>query len=759
MISYKSATARLAGRRSRGTVGARKMRRISRPTVPPSYFQSQRIVQENRQLLVYLRREPDERRQRRDNLNEDLFHDYELRESLVQLFAGKCAFCETPIGGDGHVLHLRPLHFVEGAPNDDYYLWLAFEWRNIFYACIECLKAKGSQFPLDGDRADYLATFDEVEEQESRLLIDPTVEDPGRHLRFLTTGQCYPLSREGAATIELFNLNRDRLVSRRLELMRRLVDGLNTEDKDDSRDFARELLMSRAPHVAALHNFLRRVVAFWQPAGVDMRGTGDRFVRNLGVALRDSKSRESERFRQAVDAVIDEDRRAARAWPDYVPRRAVDERSRRARLRYPAAGNEISHIAIRSFKAIEHLDFDLKISRSDRAGAPCLMVLGENSAGKSSVLSAIALALIGRKEAMKFRKVMPKLVRSIDTNRFDQHDAAPVEVDISFHLSEHRAVFSYDPARRQIHGNKEPTTIVLAYGPRRFFDPKQRSHAEGAAARVRTLFNPVATIPYPGDWLRKQTGQRFDEIASALRVVLALDDDDELIIEPDHIAVRANGRVTPIDSLSEGYRSVFVMTVDIIRELLNHWDKLELAQAVVLIDELETHLHPRWKMQVMTALRRVLPRVQFIVTTHDPLCLRGMDDGEVEVLQRDENDRIRALNDLPSVGGMTAEQLLTSDYFGLSSTADPSTEIAFARLAGDVIRRSVSGDLDVAPAAATSELVERLTIGDSPTEQIVQEALQQYLEKREARDGVLRPELRAEAVKAVVAALTADRAE
>ena len=153
---------------------------------------------------------------------------------------------------------------------------------------------------------------------------------------------------------------------------------------------------------------------------------------------------------------------------------------------------------------------------------------------------------------------------------------------------------------------------------------------------------PLFRIPATG--FEAQTGSRFATTAAALRVVLALDDDDELLIDLDQLSVRANGRITPIDALSEGYRSVFVMTVDIIRELLNYWDEiLNGAQAVVLIDELETHLHPRWKMQVMTSLRKVLPRVQFIVTTHDPLCLRGMDDGEVVVLQRDENDHIHRL--------------------------------------------------------------------------------------------------------------------
>jgi len=425
------------------------------------------------------------------------------------------------------------------------------------------------------------------------------------------------------------------------------------------------------------------------------------------------------------------------------------------RIPLKAIDSEISRIRISNFKAIESLDFQLPSSRSNKSGMPALMILGENSTGKSSVLAAIALALVGKKEAAKLKKYLPGLVHSTEVNRFDQLDEIPVEVNIDFHFSEHSASFLFDPTRQKPSGTDAPSTIVLGYGPRRFFDPKRRHYTgEGAAARIRTLFDPLATIPYPVDWLRAQTGSRFNTIAAALRVVLALGDDDELIIEPDHLAVHANGRVTSIDALSEGYRSIFVMTVDIIRELLDHWDNLEQAQAVVLIDELETHLHPRWKMQVMTSLRRVLPRVQFIVTTHDPLCLRGMDDGEVVVLQRDSQNRIMQLDNLPSVRGMTAEQLLTSDYFGLASTTDPATEIELAKLASDLARRTSNGYLEVAPAPATMEIVRRLVIGDNPSEQIIQEALIRYLEKREARTGELRPKLRAEAVEEVIKILT-----
>ena len=76
-----------------------------------------------------------------------------------------------------------------------------------------------------------------------------------------------------------------------------------------------------------------------------------------------------------------------------------------------------------------------------------------------------------------------------------------------------------------------------------------------------------------------------------------------------------------------------------------------------------------WQVRKRAVGRR--PRIQFIVTTHDPLCLRGIVDGEVVVMRRNSEGDVISLSDLPPVTGMRIEQLLTSEHFGLGSTDDP----------------------------------------------------------------------------------------
>lgn len=234
----------------------------------------------------------------------------------------------------------------------------------------------------------------------------------------------------------------------------------------------------------------------------------------------------------------------------------------------------------------------------------------------------------------------------------------------------------------------------------------------------------------PRDWLGAQEKYRFNAIARALRSILALRDDESIIqTNRRELLIKTHNELIPVEHLSDGYKSLFIMSIDIMRELLSHWDNLEVAEAIVLIDEVETHLHPRWKMRVMAALREAMPRVQFICTTHDPLCLRGMKNGEVLLLQRDSNHEIQAYSDLPDISTLRIEQILSSDYFGLSSTEDPGQDYIIRRLAElagigeDRLSKTQRSERDTLLARYEGVPF----IGSSPDRQILAEALTRHL--------------------------------
>ena len=189
--------------------------------------------------------------------------------------------------------------------------------------------------------------------------------------------------------------------------------------------------------------------------------------------------------------------------------------------------------------------------------------------------------------------------------------------------------------------------------------------------RVDNLFDPVAPLTDPTSWLLTLDDDTFDDVASGIHEMLALDQDAELLRDDDQVLLRQGRTRSDIVTLSDGYQSMVVMACDILRSTMRLWTQSALAEGIVLIDEIGAHLHPRWRLRIVTAMRNLMPRIQFIVTTHDPLCLRGIVDGEVVVMRRNSEGDIVSLSDLPPVTGMRIEQLLTSEHFGLGSTDDP----------------------------------------------------------------------------------------
>ena len=166
----------------------------------------------------------------------------------------------------------------------------------------------------------------------------------------------------------------------------------------------------------------------------------------------------------------------------------------------------------------------------------------------------------------------------------------------------------------------------------------------------------------------------------------------------------------------------------------------------------------------MKGLRTALPSMTFIVTTHDPLCLRGMRDGEVVVLSKVADQRpdstipvmVDRLMKLPNVSTLTIEQLLTSDLFSLFSTDDPKSEENIARL-GDYLARNdgmpPNEEVKMAMDAIQRKVLDALPVGTSEVARLVQDAVALYLAKRGKLPGRRRESLRQKTINRILAAL------
>ncbi|WPB77259.1 AAA family ATPase [Archangium violaceum] len=129
-------------------------------------------------------------------------------------------------------------------------------------------------------------------------------------------------------------------------------------------------------------------------------------------------------------------------------------------------------------------------------------------------------------------------------------------------------------------------------------------------------------------------------------------------------------------NLSLGYRTLIAWMVDLASRLFERYPESPnpLAEpAVVLVDEIDLHLHPKWQRQLISYLTERFPNTQFIVTAHSPLVVQSATDANIVVLKR-EGDHVVIDNDVESIRGWRVDQILTSDLFGLETARPPQLE-------------------------------------------------------------------------------------
>jgi len=123
----------------------------------------------------------------------------------------------------------------------------------------------------------------------------------------------------------------------------------------------------------------------------------------------------------------------------------------------------------------------------------------------------------------------------------------------------------------------------------------------------------------------------------------------------------------PANWLSHGYQSMIAWVADLVGQIF--WDaggplSLEEMEGLVLIDELDIHLHPAWQLGLIGALKSTFPRIQFVATTHSPMLLPGLDQDEILHIFQDEegNVQIKMAGQSPSL--MTGSEIYGS-FFGI----------------------------------------------------------------------------------------------
>ena len=137
-----------------------------------------------------------------------------------------------------------------------------------------------------------------------------------------------------------------------------------------------------------------------------------------------------------------------------------------------------------------------------------------------------------------------------------------------------------------------------------------------------------------------------------------------------------------VGDLSSGSQSTLLWILWLAFKMLNHyefangWDKVP---AVLLIDEIENHLHPTWQRRVIPALLEHFPGLQILATTHSPFVVAGLRAGQVHMLKRDADGVVTASTNERDIIGWTTDEILRT-FMGVDEPTDQLTVNRAGRL-------------------------------------------------------------------------------
>lgn len=307
------------------------------------------------------------------------------------------------------------------------------------------------------------------------------------------------------------------------------------------------------------------------------------------------------------------------------------------------------------------------------------LIVGVNGAGKSSVVDALSVCLSA---VVKHSNLLRTQVESFEVDDIRVGAAAlTVECGVQIGASEYaylihkpretsvprgkkvgmpREQVRDTPERAEFIGDAPNTAtgkeadgrpLAVLFSTRRAV-PSERAPAKGMAAGgiqaayAEAFANRELRLGEFAAWMRVQQAM-IAENPAAGRVLAAFKDAVSRFL-PAYSRLRVNGEERPkllidrgdtpleVRQLSDGERGTLAMVLDLTRRLAqanpNMNDPAAEAEAVVLIDEIELHLHPKWQRQIVENLTETFPKCQFIATTHSPQVIGEVKHDRIQIM-------------------------------------------------------------------------------------------------------------------------------
>lgn len=396
----------------------------------------------------------------------------------------------------------------------------------------------------------------------------------------------------------------------------------------------------------------------------------------------------------------------------------------------------IDSITVREFRTFKRASIDFvhpdqqSIQEQDRPSVANMnLMIGANGSGKTTLLKSIALAALGpavadsglypyhliRREAGNEANAVASIKAVFIPNLQDRKNGLPGWVDrVDSHIRiYHRGdlellkwAHSDDKHWHPIFSNSSDAFFFVGYGANRRVEKAERVDEGGRRAssftrarRIMSLFEEAYSLLPLSHWLPRYQAkepERFSEVGKLINRLVGIRRYRFIGVMEDgeYLFQHRNNRV-PFPALSDGYRALIGWIGDLLYHICETCPsnrRLDEYQGIVMIDEVDLHIHPGWQMQLLPQLARWLPRIQFIVTSHSPLLVGSLEWQNIIVIpQRTDGssvlERVRV-----GTSKMDADQILLTELFGLESTRSGSQ----TRRIRELLESTREGDTEAA---------------------------------------------------------------
>lgn len=337
----------------------------------------------------------------------------------------------------------------------------------------------------------------------------------------------------------------------------------------------------------------------------------------------------------------------------------------------------IERVDIKNFRGIEDATIEFREGFN--------LIKGENGKGKTSILEAIAVGLggfvagFGDVRTRHFSKdEIRKVIELAGDGSCDEKYQVPIEVTLKVNL--HGKEYEWTRARASVTqsrstlqpreickkaeemslSSEEEYPILIYQGAGRVWSQKREksenifkkkySRAVGytdtllEASNIKLLTNWCIKMEQVA-WMKEQKISEYEAVKKAVSDFMTYINGagsykifyDKQIEE---LMFSSENTVLPVYNLSAGYQSLIWMVFDIAYRMAvlnpDKRDNICETHGVVLIDEIDMHLHPKWQWNIIDALRNTFPNVQFIATTHAPILFASAKDVWVIDIENDE---------------------------------------------------------------------------------------------------------------------------